>query len=192
MMNSNTCSKNNREKDKDPNVRVFSTSWDKGMWILNSILIALLGGITITLFVAGLFGLRENFFCAMIVIVASPLPIVILIIGAAFAPRQYQITGDSILVNRFFSKDIKIPLSEIYSIELVSYKYAFKKSVRIAGSGGGFGIYGHFTSQNLKNFKAYMTRRDKLVLIRTPDKPFVLTPDDPEGFISAVQQKGRV
>ena len=57
------------------------------------------------------------------------------------------------------------------------------------GSGGGFGIYGSFTSPSLKSFKAYMTRRDKLVLIRTTDKPFVLTPDDPEDFIDAVQQK---
>jgi len=146
-----------------------------------------LGGTTLTLFVAGLLGLRENAFCAVIVIAASPLPTVILIIGAAFAPRQYQITGDSILVNRLFAKDVKIPLSGVYSIEPVSYKYVFKKSVRIMGSGGGFGIYGDFTSPSLKDFKAYMTRRDKLVLIRTLRKPFVLTPDDPEGFIAAVQ-----
>ena len=59
------------------------------------------------------------------------------------------------------------------------------------GSGGGFGIYGTFTSPNLKCFKAYMTRRDKLVLIKTPNKPFVLTPDDPEGFVGAVRQEGR-
>jgi hypothetical protein len=60
------------------------------------------------------------------------------------------------------------------------------------GSGGGFGIYGYFYSPNLKDFRAYMTRRNKLVLIRTLHETFVLTPDDPEGFIAAVQQKGRV
>ncbi len=158
------------------------------MWILNSVLVILLGGITVTLLVAGLYGMRENMCCGIIVLAASPLPALILIIGAAFAPRQYQITGDSILVSRLFAKDVKIPLSKVYSIEPVSYKYVFKKSVRIMGSGGGFGIYGTFTSPSLKYFKAYMTRRDKLVLIRTLDKPFVLTPDDPEGFIAAVQE----
>lgn len=162
------------------------------MWILNSLLIVLLGGITVTLFVAGLYGIRENAFCAGIVIAASPLPSLILIFGAAFAPKQYQITGESILVNRFLARDIKIPLSSVYSIEPVNYKYVFKKSVRIMGSGGGFGIYGTFTSPSLKYFKAYMTRRSKLVLVRTPDKPFVLTPDDTESFIAAVQQKGKV
>jgi hypothetical protein len=183
---------NNLKKAKDPNSKVFSASWDKGMWILNSVLVVLLGGITLTLLIAGIYGMRENMCCGIIVLAASPLPALILIVGAAFAPKQYRITSDSILVNRLFTKDIKIPLSEVYSAEPVNYKYVFKKSVRIMGSGGGFGIYGTFTSPSLKYFKAYMTRRDKLVLIRTTDKPFVLTPDDPEGFIDAVQQKGKV
>jgi len=180
------------QENPDQNNKVFSASWDRGMWILNSVLVILLGGITLTLIIAGIYGMRENMWCGIIVLAASPLPALILIIGAAFAPRQYQITGDSILVSRLFAKDMKIPLSGVYSIEPVSYEYVFKKSVRIMGSGGGFGIYGAFTSPSLKYFKAYMTRRNKLVLIRTPDKPFVLTPDDPEGFIAAVQQKGRV
>jgi hypothetical protein len=178
---------NNRKKTKDPNVKVFSASWDRWMWILNSILMILLGGITLTLLIAGIYGIRENMCCGIIVLAASPLPALILIIGAAFAPRQYQITGDSILISRFFAKDIEMLFSGVYSIEPVSYKYVFKKSTRIMGSGGGFGIYGTFTSPSLKYFKAYMTRRDKLVLIRTTDKPFVLTPDDPEGFIATVK-----
>jgi hypothetical protein len=191
-MDSNTCPEDNRGKAKDPNVKVFSASWDRAMWILNSVIVIVLGGMTIGLFIAGLYGMRENMCCGIIVLATSPLPVLILVIGAAFAPRQYQITGDSILVGRLFAKDVKIPLSEVYSIEPVSYKYVFKKSIRIMGSGGGFGIYGDFSSPSLKYFKAYMTRRDKLVLVRTPDKPFVLTPDDPEGFIAAVQQKGKV
>ena len=191
-MDSNSCPEGKRSKDKDPNVKVFSASWDRAMWILNSILVILLGGITITLLIAGLYGMRENMCCGIIVLAASSLPALILIICAAFAPRQYQITSDSILVRRLFAKDVKIPLSEVYSIEPADYKYVFKKSIRVMGSGGGFGIYGDFTSPSLNDFKAYMTRRDKLVLIRTTNKPFVLTPDDPEGFIEAVQQKPRV
>jgi len=191
-MDSGPCFEDNRGKTKDQNVKVFSASWDKGMWILNSILVILMGGVTITLLVAGLYGMRESVFFAIIMIAASLLPVLILIIAAGFAPRQYQITDDLILVNRLFAKDVKIPLSMVYSIEPVSYKHVFKKSVRIMGSGGGFGIYGAFTSPSMEYFKAYMTRRDKLVLIRIPDKPFVLTPDDPEGFIAAVQQKARV
>ena len=178
------------EKKQEQGVKIFSASWDKGMWILNSILIMLLGSITVTLLIAGLYAMRENTPCGIIVMSASLLPVLILIICAGFAPRKYKITGDSILVCRVFAKDIKIPKVEVYSVEQVSYKYAFKKSIRIFGSGGGFGIYGDFTSPSLKYFKAYMTRRDKLVLITTTDKPFVLTPDDPEGFIADVQRKG--
>ncbi len=188
-MDSNTCHEDNCGKAKDPNVKVFSASWDRAMWILNSALVILLGGMTIGFLIASIYGMRENIYCATIGLAGSLLPILILIISAAFAPRQYQISGDGILVRRLLAKDVKIPLCGIYSIEPVSYKYVLKKAVRVMGSGGGFGIYGEFTSPSLKYFNAYMTRRDKLVLIRTPDKPFVLTPDDPEGFIAAVQQK---
>ncbi len=175
-----------KEKGKAVNVKVFSASWDRAMWILNSVLVIVLGVMTIAFFAAGFYGMRENVCGAIVAIAASLLPALILILGAAYAPRQYQITDDSILVIRLLAKDVKIALSGVYSIEPVSYKYVFKKSVRIMGSGGGFGIYGTFTSPNLKYFKAYMTRRDKLILIRTPNEPFVLTPDDPEGFIAAL------
>lgn len=191
-MDSGTCSEDDQEKAKDPNAKVFPASWDRWMWIFNSLLVLLMGGITVMLLIAGICAMRENMCCGIIVLAASPLPALILIICAAFAPRKYKITADNILVSRLFAKDVEIPLSKVYSIEPISYKYVFKKSLRIMGSGGGFGIYGDFTSRNLKYFKAYMTRRDKLVLISTTDKPFVLTPDDPEGFIAAVQQKGRI
>ena len=50
-MTSNAYSEDNNEKAKDPNIKVFSASWDRGMWILNSILMILLGGITVTLLI---------------------------------------------------------------------------------------------------------------------------------------------
>ena len=187
-MTSDTYLQDDEDTQRVAHPRLFATSWDRGMWILNSILVIFLGGITATLLVSGLYALRENTFCAIIVIAGSLLPALILTVGAAFAPRQYQITDDSILVRRLFAKNVKIPLAEVLSLQPVSYKYVFKKSVRIMGSGGGFGIYGDFTSPSLKYFKAYMTRRDKLVLITTTDKPFVLTPDDMDGFIAAVRK----
>jgi hypothetical protein len=185
-MTSNTYSESYNGKAKNPNVKVFSASWDRGMWILNSILVTLLGGITITLLVAGLYGMRENMCCAIVVIAASLIPVSILVIGALFAPLKYFVTDKNIVVKRFI-RDVEIPLFNTISIEHVTYKYVFKKAVRIMGSGGGFGIYGNFCSPSLKDFRAYMTRRDKLVLMRTFHKPFVFTPDDPEGFIAAVK-----
>ncbi len=53
-MDFNICPEDNSGKAKAPDVKVFSASWDKGMWILNSILVLLLGGITITLLIAGI------------------------------------------------------------------------------------------------------------------------------------------
>jgi uncharacterized membrane protein len=170
------------------NTESFSASWDRGMWVFNCLLVVVLIGISTTLFVAGFYGFQENLFLGFFLMIGAILPIVILIFGAAFAPKNYKITSDNILINRLWVKDIKIPLIEVYSVEPVDYKFAFKRSIRIFGSGGGFGIYGDFSSRNIKYFKAYMTRRDKLVMIKTPDKPFILTPDDPESFIAAVKR----
>ena len=161
------------------------------MWILNAILMVLLGGISIMFLVIGTLGSGECEYVNIIMFISSSLPVLILIGGIAFAPRQYQITDEHILVNRYLAKDITIPRIEVYSVEPVSYKYVFKKSIRICGSGGGFGIYGSFASPSMKDFKAYMTRRDRLVMIKTAHKPFVLTPDDPEGFIAAASGKAR-
>jgi hypothetical protein len=151
----------------------------------------LLGGMSIMFLVIGFLGSGECEYVNIIMLTSSSLPVLILFGMIAFAPRQYQITADSILVNRYLAKDITIPRIEVYSVEPVSYKYVFKKSIRICGSGGGFGIYGSFTSPSMKDFKAYMTRRDKLVMIKTAHKPFVLTPDDPEGFIIAASEKAK-
>jgi len=41
-MVSNTYSENHNKETKDQNIKVFSASWDRGMWILNSILMILL------------------------------------------------------------------------------------------------------------------------------------------------------
>lgn len=173
------------------NTESFSASWDRGMWIWNSILVIVLIGISTTLFIVGFYGFEENVSVGIFMIIGAILPIVILIFGAAFAPKSYKITSYNILIKRLWVKDIEIPLIEVYSVEPVDYKFAFKRSIRIFGSGGGFGIYGDFTSKNIKYFKAYMTRRDKLVMIKTPDKPFILSPDDPESFAAAIHQKIR-
>ncbi len=178
---------NRRAEVGDSDAKVFSASWDRGMWVLNSILLLAMAGVTAVLVAAALKEMRENTIVWIIGWAAALMPGAVLIIAAVFAPLRYEMRGDNILVKRFLSKAVRIPLDEVYSVEAANYEYVFKKSFRVMGSGGGFGIYARFTSANLERFKAYMTRRSKLVLINTVDMPFVITPDDPEGFVAAVR-----
>ena len=186
-MVSNISHKYSSEKMIDQNENFFSASWDKGIWILNLFILSLVAGLTIALLVASFYAISESVACGIIVLISSIIPPTIIAIAAIFAPRKYCVTTQNVIVKRF-ARNVTLPLSEIVSIEPVTYISVFKGSTRTMASGGGFGIYGDFYSPKLSNFRAYMTRRNKLVLIRTFNKPFVLTPDDPEGFIATVQK----
>jgi hypothetical protein len=176
-------------KGPDAPTGVFDASWDRGMWILNCVLVVLMTGLTATLIAAAFKAMRQSTALAIIGWAGAAVPGLIVLIASAFAPRRYEIRGADILVKRFLAKDVRIPLDKVYSVEAADYEYVFKKAFRVMGSGGMFGIYGHFASANLERFKAYMTRRSRLVMIKTVDMPFVVTPDHPEDFIAAVRRE---
>jgi len=123
--------------------------------------------------------------------IGAILIVICTILPAIWAPIKYIVTEQKIIIKRI-GPEIAIPLADVYAVSRIPYNEVFCSAIRTMGCGGMFGIYGNFKSASMGKFKVYMTRRDKLVLVRTPDKPFVLTPDDPEGFIDALQQKGKV
>lgn len=59
--------------------------------------------------------------------------------------------------------------------------------VRLWGSGGFFGYYGLFRSAALGSFTAYLTSRTNNVVVVTGSKTALLSPDDVEGFLSAIR-----
>ncbi len=59
-----------------------------------------------------------------------------------------------------------------------------KGAVRMMGNGGLFGYYGTFRSGRLGAFSAYATDWKFGVVVRTGGKTFVVTPEEPEMFIT--------
>ena len=173
----------------DSNSQVFTASWDGPMWVLNAILLVFYGSLTLVFLLIGLSVLQNNIWAGITMLSSSLLSLLALAGPAGFAPRRYEIKDDAIAIKRLIPKDVRIPFSKVCSIEPTGYKHAFKNSLRIMGSGGGFGFYGSFTSQNLGRFQAYATRKSNCVLIRTQDRAVVVTPDDPDSFIAAVREK---
>ena len=55
------------------------------------------------------------------------------------------------------------------------------------GSGGLFGYYGKFNNSKLKNYNLQAGNRVNLVMIKTADKTYVLSPDNRENFLKDVQ-----
>lgn len=146
----------------------YKAPWD---WLL----ITLTGGICTMLLIL-------NYF------VPNTIPTIItwsIILGcAAFGVYGYSIQDGKLKVLRLgWSKDI--PLSNIKSAEVKPL--AMMGSVQTWGIGGMFGYIGYFRNSILNNYTAYVTHRDKTVLIEIENEQIVISPDDPEVFVQSLK-----
>jgi hypothetical protein len=108
-----------------------------------------------------------------------------IILGAlGFGIFGYHIEGNQLKILRLgWSKDID--LSEINRVEIKPH--AMTGSVRTFGIGGLFGYVGYFRNSILKGYKAYVTHREKTVVITTEEEQVVISPDDPEAFVASIE-----
>jgi hypothetical protein len=112
--------------------------------------------------------------------------IIMLVITYGFSPKGYAIQDGQLVILRPF-KVKNYPLEDIQSVTSVD-RDSLKGSLRIFGVGGLFGYYGLFRNSTYGNMIWYATRRDQFVAIeRSNGKTIVITPDDPESFVSAYQ-----
>lgn len=105
---------------------------------------------------------------------------------ASFGVFGYSIQSEVLRIHRLgWSKNI--PISDIISVE---YKpNIMSGSLRTFGIGGVFGYIGHFKNRDLSNYKAYVTHREKTVVIQTKDNDqIVISPDNPELFVISMQE----
>lgn len=109
----------------------------------------------------------------------------VLLITWGFSVRGYSIEHGRLVVQRpFLSRSIALGKD----IAAVHDPEAAKGAVRIAGNGGLFGYYGSFRSKKLGLFTAFATDWKFGVVVRTGGKTFVVTPEDPEMFISRLTE----
>ena len=116
------------------------------------------------------------------------IPIVglIYLIVFLYRPLYYRITDNLLVIHRPIS-DIKINLIDIKSVELLDKK-RLKGTIRTFGVGGLFGYWGKFTNSQIGTMTWYATRRDHAILITTTsNKKILLTPDDPNLFVSMIR-----
>ena len=108
--------------------------------------------------------------------------VLIYLIAYAFRPVSYVITQDEIIVRRPLL-NVHINRIDIASAEIID-RNKIHISMRTMGTPGIFGFSGTFYTLAYGRMTWYVTRRDRLVLIRTKNnKKILLTPDEPEKFI---------
>ncbi len=59
--------------------------------------------------------------------------------------------------------------------------------MRTMGIGGLFGFVGHYHNAVLGSYKAYATNDLNTVVLVFEEETIVVTPDDPAGFVAAVE-----
>jgi hypothetical protein len=159
-------------------IMVFKATLDKTAKLLTIGVTLLFLGITIG---PKMFGKNEN---TEIPIILSAVLFITYLISYALSPKSYEIKENNVIINRPF-KSVIINRTQIKSIlKLESGKLTW--SIRTFGVGGLFGYFGKFWNKEYGNMTWYATRRDKAIMIITTDnKKIIVTPDEPEKFISA-------
>ncbi len=148
--------------------KTFKAPWD---WLL----ILMTSGITVLL-------LALDYYTSGIIPTLITWSIILGALG--FGIFGYHIQDGQLKILRLgWSKDID--LSKITEVEFKPN--AMTGSVRTFGIGGLFGYVGYFRNSILKSYKAYVTHRDKTVVLTTEEGEIVISPDDPEAFVASIK-----
>ena len=122
-------------------------------------------------------------------VILIPIFLFVISVGAfIFRPISYTITDQEVIVNRLW-KSVIINRKDIQNVEILDKDFS-KRTVRTFGVGGMWGYFGKFIHDIVGAMTWYVTRRDKMVLLRLIDgKRLVLSPDDLEGFVNNFEIK---
>ncbi len=108
----------------------------------------------------------------------------IVLVAATFAIRGYSVIDGRLLIHRL-GWSTKFDLSRLSSVEVSPG--ATMGSIRAMGIGGLFGFVGYFRNEILGTYKAYATNELNTVVLDFGGEKIVVTPDEPEEFLQAVE-----
>ncbi|MCX2801877.1 PH domain-containing protein [Microbulbifer thermotolerans] len=115
--------------------------------------------------------------------VAIGLPLATLLLSTLFAIRGYRIEGGNLFILRPCWKT-RVTLQGMSDVK--ADPEAMRDSIRIFGNGGLFGYIGLFRNNRLGRYRAFATDMSKSVVLRFPERTLVVTPDNPQQFVTAI------
>ncbi len=147
----------------------FAASYDRTTKIISAVACAVL-------LLAGV--LTQN-------ILVGCLSALVVLLSYAYSPRGYALSEGSIIVNRLIG-GVRIPLEQVREARRTTSD-DLRGCIRLWGSGGMFGYYGLFRTSKLKNCWWYVTDRRNTVVLITDAKTTLFSPDDVDGFLTAIR-----
>jgi hypothetical protein len=133
-------------------------------------------GVALLLFVVGY--LSHIVFVQLLLFVTFALSYV-------YSPRSYRVEGKTLVVNRLVGS-VRISLENVRELRPTT-KDDFRGGIRLWGSGGLFGYYGLFRTSRLGRCTFYVTNRKNTVVLVTDRKTILVSPDDVDGFLRAIE-----
>jgi hypothetical protein len=123
-------------------------------------------------------------------VVAGCPPVLIFVAVYAWSPKGYAISERSVVVNRLIG-NLRVPLDGIREVRAATAD-DFRGCLRLFGNGGLFGYYGLFRTSKLGKSTWYVTNRGNAVVVIAGAKTALFSPDDVDGFITAIRASAPV
>lgn len=123
-------------------------------------------------------------FLAFVVLLLLAAMVVTAWLTRALAPKGYELDDIELKIDRDM-RPITVPLRDITEVFKLE-DGLLRRSLRLMGTSGFYGYYGLFWHRKLGKYRAYATRLDGLVGVRTEKTLYALSPGDPEEFIASL------
>ena len=118
-------------------------------------------------------------------IVASLVPLCILVGGAMSGVRQYDVLPNFIVIRRF-GWTTRLSRFGLQRVEVEPG--VMQRSMRVFGNGGLFALVGRFRNRRLGAYRALVTDPDRTVVLHYTDRRVVVSPDRPAEFAQALDR----
>ena len=172
----------------EASAKLFTASWDRTTWVVTIVYVLMNSFGVIAPLLTGLSRFRQSGMEGFILFAIATSILLSLVAVIVLAPRNYSVSPSSIVIHRL-GPGIVIPMDKLEGVRVAEEGAVFNGAIRTAASGGAFGFYGRFQNPRIGKFRAYATRRDKLVVMKLKDsRPIVISPDDPNGFEDEVRR----
>jgi amino acid transporter len=159
----------------------YRAIWDSGVWLWTVIFSSVVAFVAVMVLVqSSKLGERMTTF------VVGSIAVMLLCIIAC-APRGFIVDHRTLKV-RTVAFTLSYDLKDLKDVQTVDSSEVFGAgTIRTFGVGGLFGYYGFYRTQKWGNVRAFVTDRNKLVLVKIGGKVLVLSPEKPDEFTKLLQ-----
>lgn len=161
-------------------MKTYQAPWGRALIVISGLLVVLsvASVVGLGLMVGGEVG-------GLLLLVQWTLPVIVLCC-LPFVIRSYAITDDQILIRRLLWIT-RLDRAGLKSAEFVPN--AMHKSLRTCGNGGVFSFTGWYWSKTLGFYRAFVTDLNRTVVLRYGNRMVVISPEEPERFVSELNLK---